>query len=36
MAIPIVAVLKDMLDNWMAYREQKKEARRNAPPEEPE
>jgi predicted PurR-regulated permease PerM len=30
MAIPIVAVLKDILDNLMDYREQKKEARKRA------
>ncbi|MCL2363594.1 MAG: AI-2E family transporter [Defluviitaleaceae bacterium] len=32
MAIPIVAVIKDMLDSFMEYREEKKEAAKNAPP----
>jgi predicted PurR-regulated permease PerM len=36
MAIPIVAVLKDMLDNLMDYRERKKEERKNMPPKDPE
>ena len=36
MAIPIVAVLKDMLDNAIVHYEQKREAKKNAPPLEEE
>jgi len=32
MAIPIVAVIKDLLDSFMAYREEKKEAEKLMPP----
>jgi predicted PurR-regulated permease PerM len=36
MAIPIVAVLKDILDSLMDYREHKKEEAKNAPPKNPD